>query len=72
MIADVRQFRWIWGGAKVLRVKVQPFQTEAAEAVADCFQGQPLYSGLRDLIDPSFLCRTEIIFFCCTSFSLLC
>lgn len=34
------------------RFKVQPFQTEAVEAVADCFQGQPLASGLRYRIDP--------------------
>lgn len=34
------------------RFKVQPFQTEAVEAVADCFQGQPLDSGLRYRIDP--------------------
>jgi type III restriction enzyme len=34
------------------RFKVQPFQTEAVEAVADCFQGQPLDAGLRYRIDP--------------------
>jgi type III restriction enzyme len=34
------------------RFKVQPFQTEAVEAVADCFQGQPLDTGLRYRIDP--------------------
>ena len=34
------------------RFKVQAFQTEAVEAVADCFQGQPLDSGLRYRIDP--------------------
>ena len=34
------------------RFKVQAFQTEAVEAVADCFEGQPLDSGLRYRIDP--------------------
>jgi type III restriction enzyme len=34
------------------RFKVQTFQTEAVEAVADCFQGQPLDTGLRYRIDP--------------------
>jgi type III restriction enzyme len=32
--------------------KVQPFQSEAVEAVADCFLGQPLDTGLRYRIDP--------------------
>ena len=34
------------------RFKVQPFQTEAVEAVVDCFDGQPLDSGPRYRIDP--------------------
>jgi type III restriction enzyme len=34
------------------RFKVQPFQTEAVEAVADCFLGQSLDTGLRYRIDP--------------------
>lgn len=34
------------------RFKVQPFQTEAVAAVADCFEGQPLGSGPRYRIDP--------------------
>jgi hypothetical protein len=34
------------------RFKVQPFQTEAVEAVADYFLGQPLDTGLRYRIDP--------------------
>ena len=34
------------------RFKVQAFQTEAVEAVADCFLGQPLDTGLRYRIDP--------------------
>ena len=34
------------------RFKVQAFQTEAVEAVADCFEGQPLDSALRYRIDP--------------------
>jgi type III restriction enzyme len=37
------------------RFKVQPFQTEAVEAVADCFQGQPLDIGLRYRIDPGIV-----------------
>ena len=34
------------------RFKVQAFQTEAVEAVADCFEGQPLDGGQRYRIDP--------------------
>jgi type III restriction enzyme len=34
------------------RFKVQAFQTEAVAAVVDCFEGQPLDSGLRYRIDP--------------------
>ena len=34
------------------RFKVQTFQTEAVEAVVDCFQGQPFEGGLHYRIDP--------------------
>ena len=34
------------------RFKVQNFQTEAVKAVVDCFEGQPLQSGLSYRIDP--------------------
>ena len=34
------------------RFKVQGFQTEAVAAVVDCFEGQPLDSGLRYRVDP--------------------
>ena len=34
------------------RFKVQTFQTEAVEAVVDCFQGQPFESCPRYRIDP--------------------
>jgi len=34
------------------RFKVQPFQTDAVDAVVDCFQGQPMDLGLRYRIDP--------------------
>lgn len=35
-----------------LRFKVQPYQTHAVDAVADCFAGQPVNSGLSYRIDP--------------------
>lgn len=35
-----------------LKFKVQPYQTNAVEAVVDCFAGQPMSSGLRYRIDP--------------------
>ena len=35
-----------------LRFKVQPYQTHAVDAVADCFAGQPLSAGLSYRIDP--------------------
>src|ERR1017187_7454321 len=34
------------------KFKVQPFQTDAVMAVADCFLGQPLSSGITYRIDP--------------------
>ena len=37
------------------RFKVQAFQTDAVEAVVDCFEGQPLETGLRYRIDPGMV-----------------
>ena len=34
------------------RFKVQAFQTDAVEAVVDCFEGQPMQTGLGYRIDP--------------------
>lgn len=35
-----------------LKFKVQPYQTQAVEAVVDCFAGQPRSDGIRYRIDP--------------------
>ncbi len=35
-----------------LKFKVQPYQTNAVEAVVDCFAGQPMVSGVTYRIDP--------------------
>lgn len=35
-----------------LKFKVQSYQTNAVDAVVDCFAGQPMISGLRYRIDP--------------------
>lgn len=35
-----------------LKFKVQPYQTNAVDAVVDCFAGQPMSDGLRYRIDP--------------------
>lgn len=35
-----------------LKFKVQPYQTNAVDAVVDCFAGQPMSIGLRYRIDP--------------------
>ena len=37
-----------------LKFKVQPYQTAAVEAVADCFQGQPMAdpAAMRYRVDP--------------------
>ena len=37
------------------RFKVQGYQTEAVQAVVDCFKGQPPQSGLRYRIDPGMV-----------------
>jgi type III restriction enzyme len=34
------------------KFKVQPYQTDAVEAVVECFAGQPYQSGLTYRIDP--------------------
>jgi type III restriction enzyme len=34
------------------KFKVQPYQTDAVEAVVDCFAGQPKVDGLRYRVDP--------------------
>jgi len=38
-----------------LKFKIQPFQTEAVNAVADCFAGQPKSEGTTYRIDPGIL-----------------
>lgn len=35
-----------------LKFKTQPYQTQAVEAVADCFAGQPFHTGIQYRIDP--------------------
>lgn len=35
-----------------LKFKVQPYQTNAVDAVVDCFAGQPISTGLRYRMDP--------------------
>ena len=35
-----------------LKFKVQPYQTHAVDALADCFSGQPKASGVSYRIDP--------------------
>nr|VFJ56506.1 MAG: hypothetical protein BECKDK2373B_GA0170837_10594 [Candidatus Kentron sp. DK]VFJ66648.1 MAG: hypothetical protein BECKDK2373C_GA0170839_11523 [Candidatus Kentron sp. DK] len=35
-----------------LQFKLQPFQTEAVDAVADCFAGQPNTAGISYRTDP--------------------
>ena len=35
-----------------LKFKVQPYQTNAVDAVVDCFAGQPKSNGLSYRIDP--------------------
>ncbi|MFZ3141684.1 hypothetical protein [Polaromonas sp.] len=39
-----------------LKFKKQAYQTSAVEAVADCFAGQPKFTGIEYRIDPA---RTE-------------
>jgi type III restriction enzyme len=42
-----------------LKFKVQPYQTNAVEAVVDCFAGQPKSDGLRYRIDPGRAKQTQ-------------
>ena len=35
-----------------LKFKVQPYQTDAVDSLADCFAGQPKASGVSYRIDP--------------------
>ena len=35
-----------------LKFKVQPYQTNAVDAIVDCFAGQPKSTGLSYRIDP--------------------
>ena len=42
-----------------LKFKVQPYQTNAVEAVVDCFAGQPKVDGLRYRIDPGRAKQTQ-------------
>ncbi len=38
-----------------LKFKKQAYQTNAVEAVANCFAGQPLSTGFKYDIDPGFV-----------------
>ncbi len=38
-----------------LKFKKQAYQTNAVEAVADCFLGQPKFTGIDYTIDPGHL-----------------
>ncbi len=42
-----------------LKFKVQPYQTEAVNAVVDCFAGQPVSNGLTYRIDPGQKAQTS-------------
>lgn len=44
-----------------LKFKVQPYQTNAVDAVVDCFAGQPPGSGLRYRIDPGKGIQTSVL-----------
>jgi type III restriction enzyme len=41
------------------RFKVQPYQTDAVEAVVDCFAGQPMTGGITYRIDPGRKVQTS-------------
>ena len=47
-------------GALKLQFKVQPYQTNAVNAVVDCFSGQPMVSGINYRIDPGSKRQTSI------------
>lgn len=42
-----------------LKFKVQPYQTEAVNAVVDCFAGQPMSNGITYRIDPGRKAQTS-------------
>ena len=42
-----------------LKFKVQPYQTQAVNAVVDCFAGQPMLSGITYRIDPGRKAQTS-------------
>jgi len=42
-----------------LKFKVQPYQTEAVNAVVDCFAGQPMSNGIAYRIDPGRKAQTS-------------
>jgi type III restriction enzyme len=42
-----------------LKFKVQPYQTQAVTAVADCFAGQPISNGITYRIDPGRRAQTS-------------
>ncbi|MGY2995061.1 type III restriction-modification system endonuclease [Mesorhizobium sp. URHB0026] len=42
-----------------LKFKVQPYQTQAVNAVVDCFAGQPMSSGITYRIDPGRKTQTS-------------
>lgn len=42
-----------------LKFKVQPYQTQAVNAVVDCFAGQPMSSGITYRIDPGRKAQTS-------------
>ncbi|MDQ0470134.1 type III restriction-modification system endonuclease [Labrys wisconsinensis] len=42
-----------------LKFKVQPYQTQAVNAVVDCFAGQPMSSGISYRIDPGRKAQTS-------------
>jgi type III restriction enzyme len=44
-----------------LKFKVQPYQTNAVEAVVDCFAGQPFNAGVNFRIDPGSKKQTSTI-----------
>ena len=47
-------------GAKMkLKFKIQPYQTNAVDAVLDCFAGQPKSDVLRYRIDPGQVKKGE-------------
>ena len=41
------------------KFKVQPYQTDAVEAVVDCFAGQPMTGGITYRIDPGRKAQTS-------------